>query len=129
MFNLPGVAGRHKNNNTRRQYAELANLSWKFPSKVSRQVPSVRRAGVQGSELWPFRDLGPLRSADNIGSVGRRGYSNSDPFPANIVFQAEPTPFAAVRAFTLYSPTFVERLSGNSYARANRLTMSRIIAA
>jgi hypothetical protein len=30
---------------------------------------------------------------------------------------------------TLYSPECVERLSGNSYARAKRLTMSRVIAA
>jgi hypothetical protein len=29
----------------------------------------------------------------------------------------------------LYSPNFLERLSGNSYTRANRLTISRVIAA
>ena len=28
-----------------------------------------------------------------------------------------------------YSPSCLERLFGNSYARANRLTMSRVIAA
>jgi hypothetical protein len=28
-----------------------------------------------------------------------------------------------------YSPNIVERLSGNSYARAKRLTISRVIAA
>jgi hypothetical protein len=29
----------------------------------------------------------------------------------------------------VYSPNLVERLSGNSYARAKRLTMRRLIAA
>jgi hypothetical protein len=40
-------------------------------------------------------------------------------------------PYVPDRAlFSLsYSPDYLERLSGKSYARANRLTMSRVIAA